>query len=243
MALPLTILDMHRLIEQNIQKMGFFAYRDMEPEEIDLQINGQINLLIEGIVDKFFGRKPKVNEEQGFQKDQVSLDNLRNLHVRDETRAIATSSDEEISFTFPNAYRHHIRTLVSVSYDCYTNGKKETTIKKVAARINKSQVDWRNHPYYKTGKDSPLAEVAGNSMFIYKDETFDITGIKLSYIKDPAVVKYAKDGGGNYDEGNSVHCDLDKTLHYMVVDMTSIRIMKILEGNPQKIVNLESETI
>src|SRR5688500_629673 len=76
----LTILDVHRIIEQDVQKMGFFAYKDLEHEEIDIQINRQIDIIVNGILDKHFRRELKLNEEQGFQKNQVTLDNLRRLH-------------------------------------------------------------------------------------------------------------------------------------------------------------------
>lgn len=236
----LSILDMHRLVEQDVQKFGFNVYNDFDSEQVDLQLNRQISYLVEGILDKHFGRQLKVNEEQGFQSNQVSLDNLRLQHVIDETQSLSDITDG-VKFTLPSAYAHHVRTTVTVSYTCIENKKVITKTQDVDVRLAQSQFGMKNHPFHQTDKDSPLAELVGNTIQIYKNTDFNITAAKLSYIKKPVVVKFGKDISGNYDPNTSVNCDLDPSLHYMVVDMTSIRIMKILESNPQKIINIQQE--
>lgn len=239
----MTILEIHRAIEQHIHKMGFFAYADLEHEEIDLQINMQIKLLLNGILDKHFGRPLKISEAQGFQKNQVTLDNLRKLHVGNQTVTLYTAEPGFVSFTLPENYYHHIKTTVTVSYPCYENGISKTETNLVDVRIAQSQNDSKNHPFYKTGRDSPLAEIIGTGVFIYYDSTFTIPSAKITYIKKPAVVAYVKDGGGNYDSVNSVQCDLDESLHEMLVNMTSIKILEILEAPQQKVVNSQREIV
>lgn len=234
-----TIQDVHRLIEQGVQKMGFFAYKDLETEEIDLQINATIANLVNGILDKSFGRALKINEEQGFQKDQVTLDNLRALHVGNALMTLNSADVDQVAFTLPNNYLHYIKATVTLSYECYDNGVKKTETKKVDVRISPSQYDLRNNPLYKTGIDSPLGEIIGSGVFIFKDSTFNITEARLTYIREPATVKYAKDIDGNYDSINSVQIDLDASLHQMIVDMTVIKISTILENPQQKIINME----
>lgn len=239
------ILNMHRVIEQKVQRLAFFAYKDLESEEVDIHINDQIDVLLHGIIDKFQGRELKIGTEQGFQQNQVSLDNLRTLHVKDETVVLSPGGDtDEVIFTLPDTYYHYIKCTVKTSYPCTDdNGEPSTSIQKVDVRIHNSQFDLRNEPLYKTGVDSPLGEIAGNVMTIYKDNSFDIVDAKLSYIRKPAIVKFNKDVNGDYQEAGSVHCDLDSSLHQMLTAMTSLSIMKILEANQQKIVNLQQETV
>lgn len=240
----LNIQDMHTLIEQDVQKLGFYVYDDLETEEIDLQINRQTNKLIEGILDKYFGRSPKVGPEEGFQLDQVTLDNLRKQHVKDQV-ATLTTFDDGSKFDLPDNYSHYIKAKAIVSYSCRENKVTTTKTKTVKLRIGETlNIDaMREHPFFKTSKDSPLCEIANNSIYIYTDPKFTITDVKFDYIKKPIVVKYAKDVDGNYDPVNSVNSDLDDSLHYMLVDMTSIRIMKIIETQQQKIENIQQDTI
>jgi hypothetical protein len=242
--MALTIQDMHRIIEQDVQKMGFAAYQDLAPEEIDLQINRQIGLLIEGILDKHYGRPLKVDERQGFQKNQVTLDNLRNLQVGYFPTTL-TSDGNTHSFPLPSNYLHHIKTRAAISWQCYEDGEQKTEIGGVDVRIIQSQHDFRNHPFYKTGKDSPAAEMFGNVIYLYDDagETFTITSATLSYIRKPAVVKFGYDEDGEYDITASTQCDLDDSLHYMLVNMTSLKIQEILESPQQKIVNSQREIV
>lgn len=241
----LTILDMHRLIEQDVQRMSHFTYKSWESEEVDLEINRQIDNLVNGILDKHFGRDLKVDERQGFQKNQVTLDNLRTITVRNETVTInQVSNPLEYNFNLPSLYYHHIKTMVTISYDCYSTDEKKKIVQEdqVALRIYNSQDDVTNSYYYKTGRDSPLGEIA-DKVYIQSDKTFKVTKALISYIRKPAIVIFGKDISGDYDPNPlvSINCDLDASLHYMVVNMTSLAIMKILESNPQKIVNLQRE--
>lgn len=238
----LTIQDMHRLIEQDIQNMGFFAYDDLESEEIDLKINEQIYKFIEAVVDKSQGRRPRIGVNEGFQENQVNLDSLRTIHIRELSRTLTPITGVGAKFVLPDDYLHHIKSKVTVTYSCVEN--KETVTKTItpspSIRIGESQnIDFmKRSAFHKTKKESPLAEIVNNEIFIYSNG-FNITEAYLDYIKRPAKVLYAKDGNGDYDSGNSVDCDLPDTVHYMIVDMTVKKILKVTEAQQQKIVNLE----
>lgn len=243
MAALLNIQDMHRLIEQEIQKMGFFAYDDLESEEIDLQINNQIYEFIEAVLAVYRGQKPKIGVPEGFQADQVSLDSLRTIHVREELRPLNSVTGEGKRFDLPDNYLHHVKTKLTVTYSCVEN--KQTVIKTVspkpALRVAESQnIDiMKASSFYKSKKESPLGEIVGNRVFIYENG-FTVTEAYLDYITRPAKVVYAKDINGDYTSVGSVDCNLPDSVHYTIVNMTAIKISKIIETPQQKIVNLEN---
>ena len=244
----LSILEMHRLIEQDVQKMGYFAYSNLETEEIDLQINTQIDKYIEDVLDKKANKIRKPGVLEGFQENQVVLDKLRTLHVKDREVAISdfddsVPTDSGKKFTFAEDHLHFIKAKAIVEYDCYENKKKVTKTLLSPVRVLKStDIDsYRILPFYKTSKNSVLAEIADNSLYLYINDDFKINKVLYDYIKKPAVVKYAKNPDGSYNSGNSVNCDLPLTEHRKIVANTVIKIAMILESNPQKIVNIQQE--
>lgn len=241
----LTILDMHRLLDQEIQSMGYLTYRGSESEEIDLQINTQIDNFVEAIVDKYKSKQARNGVKEGFQANQVRLDDLRTIHIKDLVRSSTPYGSDGVSFPLPDDYSHHIKTKVTWSIDCIGEDKKKTTLTGLSQiRIAETEdiENMRVHPFYKTTKESPLAELVNNTVYVYTDG-FTITEVKIDYIKKPAVVKFGKDVGGNYDSGTSVNCDLPHTVHRTIIRNTAIHISSIIESNPQKIENLKSEVI
>jgi len=236
----LSILEMHQAIDQAIQKFGFFVYQDMDTEQIDLQINLSIDELLNGIIDKFFGSVPKTSPQVRFQIDQVTLDNIKTLHVKDQSVSLTELPDKDgYSFPIPAPYAYHIRTKVITSKQCGDEPLLVTT----NIRILESQNNNRNHPFHKTSNKSPLAEVSNGIFTIYTEGEFTITSASISYIKKPAKVLFGKTIDGDYDANTSIQCDLDPTLHRLVIDMTAIRIAKILEQSQQKVVNLQQQTV
>lgn len=236
----LSIQDMHRLIEQDVHSLGVFAYGDRESEEIDLQINRQIYKFIDSIIEiKVNGRK--VNE-LGFQDDQVTLDSLRTIHIIDEN-VTTTETDDYISGNLPDEYYHYVKSTVVTSYTCKENGQNVTKTKTAQVRIMTSQEFdlYKEDSFHKTNIESPLGRIVGNKIYVYFDSTFSISSLKMDYIKKPDIVKFNKDGNGDYQASGSVHCNLPDNTHYTIVDMTTKKIMKVIEAQQQKIVNFEQE--
>lgn len=235
----LTIQDMHRLIEQDVQKMGMAAYKDFAPEELDLQINRQIYFLVEGILDRHFGRPLKVDERQSYDSNQVTLDNLRFL--RKTVIPTIESFNNNKFVRFPDDYYHHIKSTVTITYKCWENNKEVTHTKDVDVRVGQLQYDVKNHPFHKTGRDSPLGEINNGVLGFYEDG-FTITQVVMNYLRQPAKVKFGYDVNGEYDPATSVHCNLDDSLHYLIVSLTSTKILELIETNQQKVVNSQRET-
>lgn len=242
--MQLTVLDMHRILDQEIQTMGFFTSEGLETEEIDLQINARIDDFIEAVVDKYKGKVPRIGVKEGFQSNQVRLDDLRTIHVKDYVGTL-TAYDTLVGkkFDLPANYSHTIKVKIKYSVPCKTGNVSSTLTGTSSVRIVETEdVDIiRKTPFYETTKDSPVAEIIGNTVYIYSDNKFTITDAFLDYIKKPAVVLYNKDGSGNYQSSGSQDCDLPHTTHRTIIKMTAIHICSILESNPQKIVNLKEE--
>lgn len=241
----LSVLEMHRLLDQEIQSMGFFLYQGFETEEIDLQINTQIDNFVEAVIDKSRGKIPRIGIKEGFQEDESRLDDLRTIHKKEQVVTLGAEGVNRVSFIIPTDYSHHIKTKVVWSISCVDSNKKTTTqTGESQLRISDTQniENARSHPFYKTSKESPLAELANDKIYIYLDD-FTITNAYIDYIKKPVVVKFGKDINGDYDIGTSVDCDLPHTTHRTIIRMTAIHICSIIESNPQKIQNLQQEIV
>lgn len=249
MAVLLTVQDIHRLIEQDCQKMGFFAYDSLETEEVDIKINQEIYSFVEAVIDIANKRIPKIGIDDGFQSSQVSLDSLRTIHVKDLSRTL-TVTNNQVTFPLPDDYLHHIKTKLGITYSCTELNAKNVrvTVTKTVEpeptlRIGESQnIDnMRASSFHKTKKESPLGEIVGETVYIYKESDWTVANAKLDYIKRPAKVAYVKDGGGAYDPTNSVQCDLPPTALYIICNMVAVKILKVIETQQQKIVNLEQQ--
>lgn len=233
---------MHRLIEQKVQKMGFFAYDDLETEEVDLKINEQIYNFIEAVVDITNGRKAKIGVEEGFQENQVNLDSLRTIHVKEESRVLSSFTDGK-KFQLPDNYLHHIKTRLTVTYSCVENKVivSKTVTPKPSLRVVATQdIDnMKLSHFFSSKKESPLGEIVGNHIYVHENN-FTVTEAYLDYITRPTKVLYAKNIDGSYNSAGSTHCNLPDNVHYMIVNMTAIEIMKVIETPQQKIVNLNN---
>ena len=240
----MNIQQMHILIDEGIQKLGYLNYRSLETEQIDLQINKQINRFIDNIVDIWKGART-TGMKQGVQKSVPRLDDLRTLQVKNLEISLSNFGTHKQG-SLPNYYRHYISFLCDISYQCIEN---KVLITKTETNKNVRVVETQNLEYilssafYKPTKKSSVIDIAGNTVYLYNDGVFTHSKLFINYIKKPAVVLYNKDGNGDFTSTGSVDCDLPENTHYTIVDMTVKHIGKILESNPQKIVNLENEPI
>lgn len=240
----MNIQEMHILIDEGVQKLGHFNYRSLETEQIDIQINKQINRFISEIVDKWKGVKTKGNV-QGFQFSVPRLDELRTLQVKEFEITLITYGTHKQA-TLPSDYRHYVSFLTDVTYTCIEDNKEVNKTKlKSTVRVVESQdlAFVLESQFYKPTIKSSVIDIAGNNVYLYNDGTFSHSKLFINYIKKPDIVKFNKDINGNFTPTGSTNCNLPDDVHYTIVDMTIKHISKILESNPQKIVNLENETI
>jgi hypothetical protein len=237
----MTIQEFHRDIEQTVQGMGFYLYDNRETEEIDIQINKQIMMFIENCIDP--DKSQKKGNKTLFSDNYIKLDDIRTLVKRG-----GEGVDIQLSYTnmnLPDDYLHSINLKATITYTCIENKKEVTkTIERPPRIVSQEYYEQLvNNEFHKTDRESPLGYFDGSTIYVTTDGTFKITGLLLTYIKQPAIVKFGKDGSGNYSASDSVDCDLPIHVHNKICDETARRIQKILEVPQQKIVNLEQETI
>jgi hypothetical protein len=98
----MTIRDIHILIEQGLQKIGVFAYADMEHDEIDLAIDSVTIREIRNIFKDIDG----IQHPNNYERNQYEADFLRIL--KEKKCITATKTDDGYSIDLPTNYLHLI---------------------------------------------------------------------------------------------------------------------------------------
>lgn len=241
----LKVDKMHILVDQALQEISLFVNKSVEPEEVDLQLNRAMYDVIEAILDE---TKRARLVSYGFEANQLSVDALRTIKVKN--KEIKGEDIKEVNdayvVTLPDNYLHSLEGKASFTLPCYDATKEETVTKTVSSKVrvySSNEID-KDHPFMKPTKESVIAEVVGNELHIIPfAKAISIEAAYLSYLKKPDVIKFAKDGNGEYDDTKSVHCELGDSTHYLVVDLAVAYLAKAL-GLPQnKINNFEQEKL
>jgi len=79
-----------------------------------------------------------------------------------------------------------------------------------------------NTPFYKTSYKSPIAELAGQRLYIYEDETFTVRAVTITYIRKPRPISLVL--GSN--------CELSSSFHQTICDL-AVEYIKGRIENPQ----------
>ncbi|RUP42154.1 MAG: hypothetical protein EKK63_02330 [Acinetobacter sp.] len=79
-----------------------------------------------------------------------------------------------------------------------------------------------NTPFYKTSYKSPVAELAGQRLYIYEDETFTVRAVTITYIRKPRPISLVL--GSN--------CELSSSFHQTICDL-AVEYLKGRMENPQ----------
>lgn len=234
----LSILDMHILVDQAINEMSIFANSDLETEEIDIQLNRAMYKVMDSILREDVRRELR---KSGFEVDQLTLDALRNVKVKQYP--IIDDQLDDNKGELPIDYYHKIDAEVKFDYQCNsTTITKQSEIRIHSSEEVKSLI---KHPFAKSTKDSVLGEISGNSLYVYLPDNVQgiISGIYLDYIRKPKAMKFAKDNNGNHDSVNSIDCELGDNTHYLIVDVAVSYLSKVNDLSQNKINNLEREKL
>lgn len=129
----LTIQDMHILVSQSLQKHGVFAYRDIESEEIDLQLN---YVMFEFIKDVLTDNK---DDFGGFESNLRNLTALAPIYVKAATLpsnvAATITKNSTDNYAIVNATAHglsagtiiFINSPINTAYNGYYQVVSPTT--------------------------------------------------------------------------------------------------------------------
>ena len=216
----MTNLKLHTLIEQNLQNIGSFAYQDMLPEEVDLQINYVIDWFIRNTLD-------------AYQKKQSTLEDLRT--ITEKNYVISMLQDSSGTFTtgsLPDGYLYLINDRSIVNVICRKEGKLVRFSKEVANRLDRTSDLYNilDHSFSKTRKTSPVSILNSNNIIVYLDG-FIVPSVKIDYIRKPIIIDVVLNPNDQFEFPDGTF--------YKIAELTSKRIAILIEESQQKIVNLQ----
>lgn len=232
----MTLKEAYLHLQQGLQTIAAFVYRDVLEDELDYFWNQGTNKFIQLVFpdEDSTGEYSRFNER--YEKIQVTLDDLRVLEILGYN--LVGLSD----FTFGNYsgkflplpinYRHLLndRTIVK-PIDCDTDETRE-----VPNRLTKTNIlnNVLENSIYKTSLSSPISHLSGNRLYIYSTyknkEEFTIENIYFDYLKKPDIVTYGSTG--------STILQFPDDVCFKIIDITLIYISIVAEQNPQKIQGL-----
>ena len=193
------------------------------PQEIDVILNQSYNTFVESFV------KPKQSNPDNFTHIQRSLDAIQPLIKEASTinvigvvnpLKLSTLDDARVSLVLPIDYLH----LVDDSSDTEV---KCRLFNRVPNRLFASDIvnTILNTYLYGTTVTSPVSEVLGNTLYVYKSG-FSIANVYIKYIR-----KYNPIGEGQ-------NCELPEFTHDTIVNNAISKAMAIINGGSyEKFVN------
>lgn len=244
MAQLLTVEDMHILVQQGIQRKPTVGNRNIEPDEIDLQLNRAQFKIIDSVLDD--SSKQEL-ADKGFEVSKLNTNIIQGIKLSTNysstSNSVTVNNDNSIELTLPTVgYYNFYRASISYIDSCNNIDTSKTADIRL---VNSEDVNYyKRSSFYKSTNESFIAELAGGKLIIYPVSTFkSLTNIVLSYISTPNKIQYVVDGNGNYDSVNSIDTNLGANAHYLIVDITVAYLSKIMERDSNTIVNFENEKL
>jgi hypothetical protein len=241
------ISEMHLAVKQKLDKTSSLELPSFEPEEIDFWLNDAIDTFIKERIEGLDVTRKGVEENQRRIDDLRTLvwikDGLSTLTVDNETEYYNPDHTihsfllpTENSGEFDNIYFRYLNCNVRVSSvfeeaGFYLVAGTRFNIKRVTA--DTLEVEIRN-PYspYKmyNKKATPLMYIQGDEIKFVTDRNYTIDTVKLTYIKQPAVV----------DINTSTNCDLPPKVHSEIVNIAVQKMLENIESGRYQSFSVES---
>lgn len=246
----MTIQEMHVDFRRKLNKIDSEKYRNVRPEEIDLYLNEGMELLI----------KSKV---EGFEVTQKLIEDLQPLLVKSETdpqQPLAPSSVVDNTYIFDLSvlgtvdsklkYLYHMRSSVLADKDSCKNvslitrqTQTDDLSEVLVSEFYSPSFEWREVPIV----------FADNKIYVYSDGSFEITYLKLDYLKRPlrmANPQAVKNGAGivigyNHPDGTPAvqqDCEIQSAFFCRELVDEAIRIAMIDLGDTRfQLANLKTQ--
>lgn len=121
----------------------------------------------------------------------------------------------------------------NTTYTIHTgSGNKVTNRLTPSNRVHELDV-----PFYKTSDYSPISELSGNILYIYKDSSFIVTGAGVSYVRKPQPISLSLNTSSELPEQfHSTLCDL--VVEHLKGKLENAPGMQLTEHDIQKRVTL-----
>lgn len=226
------VKDAYINILQGLQNIAAFVNSDVQLPELDVYWNEMTYKFIELVFMSSELRKDSENLD--FQEIQASLDDLKNVTVKDASLALTVFAKGKYG-TLPNDYNHLVSDRTLVAKTC---GKVLQT-KESQNRLTGSEDlnNWIDNYTFKTNSESPISSLNVNSLYVYSffrgKQLFDINQILIDYVRNPVNVAFTNNGGN----GAQI-LELPNATCYKIIRMCIIYISKITQQPQQKIVNI-----
>lgn len=211
----MTIRDFHNNFDIEVDKTIDFEYPYILPEQKDYWINKSIGRFVK---ERTYPKNPN---QKGFEETQKRIEDLRTLVVQ-SSNLIPTLTGTEYTITLPTDYLYLVRHKCTTA-DSTCGEKNVGGILTKEEFINQMIKD----PFWKPTAEEPLYYFLGNTIVYETLGTFVLNNTKLTYIKQPAVVRL----GTDYQTPTTdIQCDLPEQSHQEILDIAISMFLENIES-------------
>jgi hypothetical protein len=210
--------SMHYDVKQKLNKIDSQQYRNLRVPEIDWNLNEGIDIFIKAIAE------PRINNHLGFEINQRSIDDIRTIVINDfELTPTQISGTNTYFAELPQNYMFFVSAEVEIKKDGCEGRLATCRVRQhddlhEQSPFDNSSFEWRevNIRFYERG------------IKIFTDGTFEVTKLKLNYIRKHVYIHNAQDflptqsytlPDGTVLTGE-VNCELPEHTHREIVDIT-----------------------
>lgn len=227
----MNVKEMHYDLKSKLNKVDSQSYRNLRIPEIDWALNNAMLLFIKRIAE------PRGKREFGFEVNQRSIDDIRNIVVNNLTPLLTSViSPSSYLMDLPEDYLFYLSAYVCCSKNDCTN-KSRLLIKQhddnhEESDFDKSSFEWKevNGRFYEEG------------IRLFTDGTFQIESVcEFNYIRKPLFIHNAEDyPNGTYNTLDGVSlagtqdCELAHHTHPEIVDIAVLLITNQIESPAYK---------
>tara|TARA_R100001510_G_C7654360_1_gene213007 strand:+ start:1228 stop:1920 length:693 start_codon:yes stop_codon:yes gene_type:complete len=227
----MTIQEMHRAVDQGLQKVASSVYDYFLPQEVDFWLNRAQDRYIKERLHPVSDPK-----RLGFSKTVKRLDDLRMLITADYTDSVNPSTTAEfIDFDLPIDYQHLVNARVSVRIDtCGTAPTASSTLVTRELRIGEQDKFYaqQHNPFAKSSKDYPTAIIFDEEVRVFQEpEKFILETLTLDYLRIPVQMELS----------SSVNCELADHTHHEIVDVAVKNIIEAIESPRYQTTSIEQQ--
>lgn len=212
------IKNMHYDFKKKLNKVDSQQYRNLLVPEIDWVLNEAQDMFIDNIA------QPRLKTYLGFEKSQKNIDDIRAVVVDDNCFLITNTVGaypNSIIVPLPSDYRYLTKAYVYITKGKCKDRKVRVHPKATDDEFEESKFDSSNFEW-----ENVNATFTQSGLKLYTDETFQITKVCLSYIRNPVKMHNAEAyrvGGYKLPSGESLtgykDCEFPLQAQREIVDL------------------------